>query len=135
MILSRLALLVTSLRKKWNLVSLIILGLLEAQVLQPGRSILKRFPSYHSHRIYIFSKYEVLCSLCYPFSIGIVFIFQKGSPGAAVRLLPCDHEVMDSSPKNSLLQKCRKGCVHKTQSGRILHKRELRAPGCPLLFS
>jgi hypothetical protein len=31
----------------------------------------------------------------------------KGSPGAAVKLLPCDHEVMRSSPGNSLLQKCR----------------------------
>jgi hypothetical protein len=24
-----------------------------------------------------------------------------------VKLLPCDHEVMGSSPRNSLLQKCR----------------------------
>jgi hypothetical protein len=31
----------------------------------------------------------------------------KGSPGAAVKLLPCDHEVMGSSPENSLLHKCR----------------------------
>ena len=31
----------------------------------------------------------------------------KGSLGAAVKLLPCDHEVMGSSPGNSLLQKCR----------------------------
>jgi hypothetical protein len=31
----------------------------------------------------------------------------KGSPGATIKLLPCDHEVMDSSPGNSLLQKCR----------------------------
>jgi hypothetical protein len=42
---------------------------------------------------------------------------------------------MSSSPGNSLLQKCRKGCVHKTQSGRTLlqtlRKQELRAPGCP----
>jgi hypothetical protein len=30
----------------------------------------------------------------------------KGSPGAAVKLLLCDHEVMDSLGKN-LLQKCR----------------------------
>jgi hypothetical protein len=27
----------------------------------------------------------------------------KGSLGAAVKLLPCDHEVMGSSPENSLL--------------------------------
>jgi hypothetical protein len=31
----------------------------------------------------------------------------KGSPGTAVKVLPCDHEVMGSSPVNSLLQKCR----------------------------
>jgi hypothetical protein len=31
----------------------------------------------------------------------------KGCPGAAVKLLPCDHEVIGSSPGN-LLQKCRK---------------------------
>jgi hypothetical protein len=33
--------------------------------------------------------------------------YKKGSPSTAVKLLPCDHEVMDSSPRNSLLQKCR----------------------------
>jgi hypothetical protein len=31
----------------------------------------------------------------------------KGSPGTTVKLFPCDHEVMGSSPRNSLLQKCR----------------------------
>jgi hypothetical protein len=31
----------------------------------------------------------------------------KSSPGAVVKLLPCDQEVMGSSPENSLLQKCR----------------------------
>jgi hypothetical protein len=31
----------------------------------------------------------------------------KGSPSTAVKLLPCDHEVMGSSPGNNLLQKCR----------------------------
>jgi hypothetical protein len=32
---------------------------------------------------------------------------KKGSPGAVIKLLPCDHEIMGSSPENSLLQKCR----------------------------
>jgi E1A/CREB-binding protein len=36
-----------------------------------------------------------------------VNLVMKGSPGTAVKLLPCDHEVMGSSPGNSLLQKCR----------------------------
>jgi hypothetical protein len=27
-------------------------------------------------------------------------------PGVAIKLLLCDHEVMGSSPRNSLLQKC-----------------------------
>lgn len=37
----------------------------------------------------------------------VVIFFLKGSLGAAVELLPCDHEVTGSSPGNSLLQKCR----------------------------
>jgi hypothetical protein len=32
---------------------------------------------------------------------------KKGNPGAVVKLLPFDHEVMCSSPENNLLQKCR----------------------------
>ena len=39
--------------------------------------------------------------------LGPMFIYLKGSLGAVVKLLPCDHEVMGSSPENSLLQKCR----------------------------
>jgi hypothetical protein len=39
---------------------------------------------------------------------SVVYLAGKRSPGAAVKLLPCDHEVMGSSPGNSLLQKCRK---------------------------
>jgi hypothetical protein len=41
----------------------------------------------------------------------------KGNPGAAVKLLPCDHEVMVETVS------CRnagKDCIHKTQSGRTL---------------
>jgi hypothetical protein len=34
------------------------------------------------------------------------YLHTKGGLGAAVKLLPCDHEVMGSSPGNSLLQKC-----------------------------
>jgi hypothetical protein len=41
----------------------------------------------------------------------IIFILytylMKGSPGAVVKLLPFDHEVMGSSLGNNLLQKCR----------------------------
>jgi hypothetical protein len=61
--------------------------------------------------------------------------FLKGSPDAAVKLLPCDYEVMDSSHENNLLQKCRKmlHCIHKTQSGRILCKRKLCALGCSFI--
>jgi len=49
-------------------------------------------------------------------------------------LLPCDHEVMGSSPGNSLLQKCRKRLRTIDPSGRTfprtLRKRELHALGC-----
>jgi hypothetical protein len=31
----------------------------------------------------------------------------NGSPGTTVKLLPCDQEVMGSSPRKSLLQKCK----------------------------
>jgi hypothetical protein len=34
--------------------------------------------------------------------------------GAAVKLLPCDHELMGPSPENSLLQKMQGKTVHKT---------------------
>ena len=34
-------------------------------------------------------------------------IFLNNLLGAAVKLLPCDHEVTGSSPGNSLLQRCR----------------------------
>jgi hypothetical protein len=39
----------------------------------------------------------------------------KGSPGATAKLLPCDHEVMGSSPGNSLLQKCRERLYIRTK--------------------
>jgi hypothetical protein len=45
------------------------------------------------------------------FALGCLFFsaacLLKSSPDAVVKLLPCDHEVMGSSPENSLLQKCR----------------------------
>jgi hypothetical protein len=51
----------------------------------------------------------------------------KGSPGTILKLLPCDHEFLETaSCRNS-----GKGCVHKTQSGHTLRKWELRAPACP----
>jgi hypothetical protein len=37
----------------------------------------------------------------------MLFTSMKGSPDTTVKLLPCDHEVMGSSPENSLLQKCK----------------------------
>jgi hypothetical protein len=37
-----------------------------------------------------------------------------------IKLLPCDHEVMGSSPENSLLQTCRERLC-KSQSGHTLH--------------
>jgi hypothetical protein len=42
------------------------------------------------------------------FSQHNMVLVEKGSLGAAVKLLPCDHESMDSSPENSLLHKCMK---------------------------
>ena len=53
-----------------------------------------------------------------------------------VKLLLYDHEVTGSSPRNSLLQKCRERLRTKDPSGRTLpltlRKQELRAPGLPL---
>jgi hypothetical protein len=44
-------------------------------------------------------------------SINLVFVKHENKleaePGATVKLLPCDKEVMGSSPGNSLLQKCK----------------------------
>ena len=64
---------------------------------------------------------------------------EKGSLGAVVKPLPCDHEVTGSSPGNSLLQKCRERLRTKDPSGRTLpltlRKRELRAQGLPLFFN
>ena len=60
-----------------------------------------------------------------------VSLSSKGSLGAVVKLLPCDHEVTGSSPGNSLLQKCMERLRTKDASGRTLpltlRKRELRA--------
>jgi hypothetical protein len=50
----------------------------------------------------------VLLSMC---CLNMHFFIQQivvvASPSVAVKLLPCEHEVMGSSPENSLLQKCR----------------------------
>jgi hypothetical protein len=43
-------------------------------------------------------------SSCFGFKyLLIIIISKKGGPGAAVKLLPCDHEVMGSSPGGSTL--------------------------------
>jgi hypothetical protein len=49
----------------------------------------------------------------------------KGSIGEAVKLLPCDHEVMGSCPGNSLAERGR-------TLPRTLRKQELHEPGCPM---
>jgi hypothetical protein len=50
--------------------------------------------------------HQVHC-LCMPVSL-LDWLFHFGvEPWCSVKLLPCDHEVTDSSPENSLLQKCR----------------------------
>jgi len=41
------------------------------------------------------------------FAVWDVGCQDKGSLGAVVKLMPCDHEVTGSSPGTSLLQKCR----------------------------
>jgi hypothetical protein len=44
-------------------------------------------------------------------SINLVFVKHENKleakPGVVVKLLPCDQEVMGSSPGNNLLQKCK----------------------------
>jgi hypothetical protein len=80
-------------------------------------------------------KHSTLC-ICY---ISITIFYDHLWKGlvvvvVVVKLLPCDQEVMGSSPENSLLQKCREMLRTKDPSGRTLprtlRKRELRAPGC-----
>jgi hypothetical protein len=55
----------------------------------------------------------------YVFRMLCATYWMKGSDGIAVKLLPCDHEVMGSSPENSLWWKCRERLCT-TQSGRTL---------------
>jgi hypothetical protein len=51
---------------------------------------------------------------------SVVYLTGKRSPGAAVKLLPCDHEVMGSSLETASCRNAGKGCIHKFQSGRTL---------------
>jgi hypothetical protein len=48
---------------------------------------------------------HLVCSMYFLF-YSILFL-HPWSPDAAVKLLPCDHEVMGSSHGNNFLQKCR----------------------------
>jgi hypothetical protein len=41
------------------------------------------------------------------FTLLTFYLYWEGGPGAVVKLLLCDYEVMGSSPGNRLLQKCR----------------------------
>ncbi|KAM3277908.1 hypothetical protein ACQJBY_045655 [Aegilops geniculata] len=65
------------------------------------------------------------------YTVVCLYAPEKGSLGAAVKLLPC------VSPGNSLLQKCRKRLRKKDPKwsdpslAKRTAKRELRAPGCP----
>jgi hypothetical protein len=47
-----------------------------------------------------------ICKLIEMMQLCDLYI-QKVTSGTAVKLFLCDHEVMGSSPKNNLLQKCR----------------------------
>jgi hypothetical protein len=61
----------------------------------------------------------------------------EGRPGAMVKLLSCDHEVMGLSLGNIPCKNAEKNCVHKIQGGwtlsHTLHKRELCTSGYFLL--
>jgi hypothetical protein len=64
-----------------------------------------------------------------------ICILMTGSPGAAVKLLPCEHESWAQVLETASYRNVGKCCVHKTQSDRTLprtlRKRELHVPGCP----
>jgi hypothetical protein len=61
-----------------------------------GRKIISRL----SHLVYIIDNIS--------FSVCNSIVLLEGEPWhSCKKLLPCDHEVMGSSPENSLLQKCR----------------------------
>ena len=59
------------------------------------------------HRWFFFDFVYGLFAINNVFFYSAFIIIMKGSLGAVVKLLPCDHEVTGSIPGNSLLQKCR----------------------------
>jgi hypothetical protein len=75
----------------------------------------------------------LICCIC--LLKNSVTHFWKGSHGAAVKLLPCDHGSWVQVLETTSYRNAGKCCVHKTQSDRTLlrslRKRELCAPGCP----
>jgi hypothetical protein len=54
--------------------------------------------------------------------MSVDFGSMKGSLGAAVKLLLCDHEVMGASPGTASCKNAGKGCVHKAQSRSYVHR-------------
>jgi hypothetical protein len=67
----------------------------------------------------------------------LLVVYKHLSPSAAVKLLPCDHEVMSQVLVTTSWRNAGEGCVHKIQSGQSLPwtrcKQELLVPGCPFI--